>query len=56
MVLNAVASSISWAVAARLRLIVWASIAAIQVEPDPAEHPRYGAGTPALNWRERRKG
>jgi hypothetical protein len=42
------------AAAARVRLIVWCEKCQHWVEPDPAEMAaRYGAETPALDWRER---
>ena len=42
------------AAAAHARLIVWCNECRHQIEPDPAEMPaQYGAGTPALDWRER---
>jgi hypothetical protein len=38
----------------RVRLIVWCKECGHQIEPDPAEMAaRYGAGTPALDWRKR---
>ena len=42
------------AAAAQVRLIMWCKGCGHQVEPDPAEMAaRYGADTPALDWREK---